>query len=546
MKFFDLFFAFFIFFILIFLSACSNQEESLITQNETSSSKPIIGSTYHSPLSKNPPTLDPIYVQDVYGVTVVHQLFDGLVRFDQHLSIAPAIAKSWLIKDNGKLYQFILRKKALFHNNDPVTSSDIIFSIKRILRADPPPVVLPHLLKIYGAEEYRNRTTNSVEGLEIENKTTFKIRLKEPHFPFLTALGMYQAAIVPEKEVLRLGKAFGKKPIGAGPFKLLSWEEKKSIHLQRFDKYYAGPAFLEGIKYRIYERGKDIIELTDFKNGNLEEMAVYKNIKEKLSNVKNLQWFHRPSLILFFYGINVNHPNLTNPDLRKALSLVIDRQTFINEVYDGQFEVAKTILPPGIPGYSPLNKFNDNNIELARRYIARFMSSTSKIIPELEIVSVYKTPRVEQEMEMMTKLWTTLGLKIKVKYITDWKKFEAYLKSDMVQIYRGIWSADMPDPDSFMYSLFASESSVNYMKFQNENVDHMLSKARSTIEPLERANLYQKIEASILEQTPIIPLFYMSEDRVYQPYVKSIEMSAQGAHYMKLNKIWLDKPRTKN
>ncbi|MCK5099954.1 MAG: ABC transporter substrate-binding protein [Desulfobacteraceae bacterium] len=537
----SIFFTSFFFMILVFLPGCANQEENKTTINTVSDAASSLGGIYQVPLRSNPTTLDPAYVQDKYGEAIIHQVFEGLVRFDSHLSVLPALAKTWQVKEEGKLYRFLLRENARFHNLDSVTSEDVIFSIKRLLRVEPAPAVLPHLLKIVGAKEYRDGTIERVTGIVIENKKTFTIRLQEPYVPFLTALGMYQASIVPKKEVIRLGNNFGKHPVGTGPFIFSSWDGEGSIRLKRFKKYYAELAFLDEIHYKIYPGGQDPLVLSDFQNGHLGEMAVYGDVKEKLADTKGLQWFHRPSLSLFFYGMNLRHPNLANSDLRKALSIAIDRQTFVDTVYKGQFEIARTILPPGMPGYNPLNQMENNNPDLARQYLSQSFGQTLENQSELEIVSAFKTPRVEQEMAMIKKFWSTIGIKVRVKYITDWKKFEAYLQSDSVQIYRGSWSADMPDPDSFLYSLFASDSPVNFMKLQDENVDKMLSTARGIVEPVERAKAYQKIEALIMESAPLIPLFYMSVDRVYQPYVKSVKVSALGAHTMPLNKIWLDK-----
>ena len=524
---------------LIFFPGCTNQEEKEVTHK--TAPQPERGGIYRVPLPNNPATLDPAHVQDQYGVSIVKQIFDGLVRFDSYLSILPALAESWQVKEGGRVYRFILNKNARFHNHDIVTSRDVIFSIKRLLRAEPAPAVMPHLLKITGAEEYRSGTRDNLPGFEIENDTIFKINLQEPHAPFLTALGMYQAAIVPEKDVIRLGKDFKKHPVGTGPFRFVSWDEKKIIYLTRFEDYYRGPAFLDEIHFKIYPQGQDLKELTDFKQGNIEEMSVYGDRKEKLADIKGLQWFNRPSLSLFFYGMNVKHPNLADPHLRKALSTAIDRTAFVNQVYKGQFETARTILPPGMPGYSPLNMSEDNNPDLARQYMRRYFDKTDENLPELEIVSAFKTPRVEQEMAMIKEFWSILGIKLRVKYIQGWEKFETYLKSDSVQIYRYAWFADMPDPDSFLYSLFASESPVNFMKLQDENIDQMLLTARGIVDPVKRAGRYQKIEAAIMDSTPLIPLFYMNVNRVYQSYVKSVTMNALGAHTIQFNKIWLDK-----
>ncbi len=529
---------------LILLPGCTNQEEE--TKAIVTEPVPIQGGIYRMPLPNNPATLDPAYVQDNYGEAIIHQVFDGLVRFDPYLSVLPALAETWQVKQGGREYRFVLRENARFHNLESVTSADVVFSIKRLLQATPAPAVLPHLLKIIGAKKYRENILETVPGLTIETDKIFTVHLKEPHVPFLTALGMYQAAIVPQKEVNRLGNDFAKNPVGTGPFKFVSWDWDQSIRLKKFTDYFAGPAYLDEVHYKIYPKGQALKELSDFQQGNIEEMAVYGDIKEKLSGIKGIQWFHRPSLSLFFYGMNLTHPNLADPNLRAALSIAIDRHRFVNQVYKGQFEIARTILPPGMPGYTPLNRMEDNNIELARQYLEKPTAKKIKDLPELEIVSAFNTPRVEQEMAMIKEFWSALGIKVRVKYITDWDKFETYLRSDAVQLYRYAWSADMPDPDSFLYSLFASESPTNFMKFKDKNVDQMLLAARRVVDPVERATVYQKVEARIMASAPLIPLFYMSVDRVYQPYVKSVTVSALGAHAMPLNRIWLDNTAPNN
>ena len=527
----------FIFFNLVF-PGCTRQETQEAEQNVNAPAK---GGVYRIPLRSNPSTLDPAYVQDRYGVSIVKQLFNGLVRFDPYLTILPALAETWQVEDAGKIYRFTLKKDARFHNSNPVTAEDVVFSIKRLLKTEPPPAVQPHLLKIVGAQEYNDGTQTDVSGLKIESDTTFTVHLEESHVPFLTALGMYQAAIVPKKEVLRLGEDFGKHPVGSGPFQFVTWKPDQTIQLKRFKTYCDGPAFLDEIHFQIYPGGQGPEILSDFQSGKLEEMAVYGDVKETLSEVQGLQWFHRPSLSLFFYGMNVNHPNLARLDLRKALSMAIDRTSLVKQVYNGQFEIARTILPPGMPGFNPSNKMVDNNPDLAKKIMTRSFGYTLKHVPELEIVSTIQSPLVEKEMDLIKSFWAEIGVSLRVKYITDWKKFEDYLRSDEVQIYRYAWFADMPDPDSFLHSLFDSESPTNFMQLRDKSVDKRLLNARGIVDPVERAKMYQKIEADVIASAPLIPLFYMSVDRVYQSYVKSANVSALGAHTMALDRVSLDK-----
>ncbi len=531
-----LFFFGVVFLCLILLPGYARQEEK---KESLSSAHIRHGGTYRVPLMNNPTTLDPAYVQDNYGETVVHQLFDGLVRFDPYLMVLPALAETWQVEDQGKVYRFVLRENARFHNGRPVTVEDVIFSISRLLLVDPSPAILPHLLKIRGAQEYRKHKSDRIEGLEPINDRTFLVRLKEPHVPFLTALGMYQAKIVPGEEVTRLGNQFGQNPVGSGPFRFVSWEENKLIRLKRFSEYYAGNAFLNNIYYRIYPGvGYEQI-VADFRKGELEEMPVYGNIRQELSTEKKLQWFHRPSLSLLFYGMNCNHPLLENPELRKALSMAIDRQKLSTRVYKGQFDIARTILPPGMPGYHPQKQMVLEDVSLARDHLRRALGEKADSIPALEIVSGSQSPFAKAELNFVRDWWGQLGIPIKIKFITDWSQFEAYLRSESMQIYRYAWFADMPDPDSFLYPLFASDSPVNFMRYQNREVDQMLLTARGIVDPVERAEMYQRIEARILKSSPLIPLFYLSVDRVYQSTVQGVQPSVLGAHTMQLRRVWL-------
>jgi ABC-type transport system substrate-binding protein len=97
----------------------------------------------------------------------------------------------------------------------------------------------------------------------------------------------------------------------------------------------------------------------------------------------------------------------------------------------------------------------------------------------------------------------------------------------------------MPDPDSFLYPLFASDSPVNFANYKNKRVDQMLLDARGIIDPVKRAQMYQQIEALVLKASPIIPLFYLSIDRVYQDTVQGVKLNAIAAELMSYHRVWL-------
>jgi ABC-type transport system substrate-binding protein len=498
------------------------------------------GGIYRTPLLNNPATLDPACVQGEYGAAVVQQLFDGLVRFDPYLLVLPALAESWRIEENGRRYRFVLQEGARFHNGAPVTAEDVVFSLSRLLRIEPSPAPLPYLLKITGARAYRERTSETVTGLRALSEGVVEVELDEPHAPFLTALGMYQAKIVPEAEVIRLGDEFGRNPVGSGPFRFDSWQTDTRITLARNPDYFGAPSYLDEVEYIIYPGvGVDQL-LVDFVDGGLDEMPVLGRVKEELAGVEGLQWFHRPALWLMFYGIRADHPPLDDPGFRRRLSAALDREKIIAQVYSGQFDPATRILPPGMPGVS---QKNFHEYQETRHLQNDTDDSSTMAAPKrnsIEIVSTSNSSFAQTELSLVREAWAKLGVELRIKYITDWPEFEAYIDSDSVQLYRYSWSSSMPDADSFLHPLFNSEGAGNFMRFKNERIDNMLQSARGENDPGKRAAMYGEIEAAIMAETPIIPLIFNSVDRVYKPYVRDAQPSALGAHYMSLHQVWFD------
>ena len=499
---------------------------------------PTPGGVYRIPLLQSPTSLDPALVHDEYGLVINQQIFEGLVRFGPHLLIEPALAATWSVEAEGTLYRFSLRDDAHFHDGSPVTAGDVIFSLERLLRTDPPSVLLPHLLMIEGAEAFRKGLADTVSGLDAPERAMVTIRLREPHIPLLVALGMYQAKIVPREAVMVLGEEFGRKPVGSGPFRFVSWEKDRQIRLERFTEYHDARAYLEEIVFRIYP-GADIdAVLSDFTAQRLEEMPGYGNLRERLPQ-GSYSWLHRPALSLLYYGFNTEHPPLDNALFRKALSLAIDRRELVKSVYNDQFDPAGGILPPGLPGYTPNRIRLEGDLSEARRLMAQALEPNASL-PPLEIVSVSKSSFATAELDYIRKRWALLGVEVSPRYIPDWTEYQRHLESDNVMIYRLVWTADMPDPDNFLAPLFHSDAASNFMRYDNPVVNTMIEDARRVSDPLERARIYGELEQSILNDSPLIPLFNLSVDLLYQPYVRDITLNALGFQDTRLHRVWLE------
>lgn len=502
------------------------------------------GGVYRLPLLNNPGTLDPAYVHDIYAAAIVHQLFDGLVQFSSDLLVIPAIAENWSVEDGGKTYRFSLRKDARFHNGSPITAQDALFSLSRLLRVSPSPTILPHLLQISGAQAYHEGKAETVAGLEAPGPETLLIRLDQPYVPILAALGMFQASIVPAAEAVH-ADLFSQRPVGSGPFRFGMWEQNHIARVIRFDGYYGGRSLLDGIDFLIYP-GVEIERVwADFRDKKLEEMPVYPQIAQNLKTIPDLRWLHRPSLSLLFYGINERSVELKDPGLRRAMSAAIDREKLNLQVYNGQYNPAVSLLPPGMPGYKPPTAKIARLSETPVPPGEKTHTEPSGGLKRIEVVSGSRSPLAQAELAFVGEAWKQIGIELVPKYIPDWSEFERYIKSDSLEVYRYAWFAEIPDPDGFLRMLFGSGSPVNYVRFSNQEIDALFQKAVGEADLHERARLYQLAEERILDACPAIPLLYLSVDHVYQPTVHGIELSVLGAHATSYRSVWLDDASSK-
>jgi len=507
---------------------------------------PSRGGLYRIPLLNNPKSFDPIRAEDLYSTAVVYQLFDGLVKFSPDLLVVPSLAESWQIAENGLVYRFALRKNACFHNGTPVTSRDVVFSLSRLIKADPAPSVLPYMLKILGADAYRAGRANTLGGVQALDDYSIEIRLKEPCAPFLAALGMHQTRIVPCDAVIGKEEQFALNPIGSGPFSFVSMARNKSVRLKRFPDYYLKSAFLDEVEYVIYPGGKFEDVFADFEKHKLHEMPAYDGrIRNQLLSIKGVKLLRRPAVNLQFYGMNCQDPALSHPALRRALSLAVDRSSLVSRVYEDRFAPARSLIPPGIAGYDPEGLRVEDNLGKAREELKKLPPGVLDNGLTLEVVSSIQSPVAIAEAEYIAECWKKIGVTLKPRFIPDWSEFERYIQSPSMQIYRYVWYMDIPDPDNILQVLFGSDSKVNYSRYRNAEVDEALIEGRIMLNPADRAKIYQKIENIIVCDLPIIPLVHLNIDQAYQSNVNGIELNALGRHKTSLHQVWLSSSESK-
>ena len=504
--------------------------------------KPVFGGTYRRPLEFMPRTLDPALLADIYSVTIIQQLFDGLVQFDQNLNVIPSIAKSWKISHNGLTYTFFIKEGVKFHNGREVTAVDFVYSFSRIIDPKTKSPATHLLEKVSGFKEFQAGKINYVKGLKSLGKYTFEITLSEPFYPFISVLGVVNLKVLPQEELEKPDSVFQKIPIGTGSFKFASMKEDEEIVLEANPHYFDGRPYLNKIIFKIFHGTPYEDIFRNFVEGKLEETAgiPFKEFREP-SQLKNYYIVRKPMLSLRFYGMQVKTKPFDNKKVRQAINCAINKQQIDREAFQGMDQITDRIIPSGMPGSSPVKIPYPYNPKRARELLSEAGYPGGKGIPPLQFWSASRAEITQKELEVVKSNLADIGLNLQVYTETNWKKFEEMMAAYKTPIFRYAWYADFPDPDNFLGILFHSRTKCNYMAYDNPEVDRLLDRARVERDYLKRMEMYRKVEEVVLEDAPIVPTINHIFQQAYQPYVRGVEVNALGGPYIPMKKIWLKK-----
>ena len=499
------------------------------------------GGVYRRPLATNPVTLDPARPNDIYGRTIANQLFDGLVQFDGALAIKPAIAETWTASRDGLVWTFTLRKGVKFHHGREVTADDFVYSFTRIVDPATKSAGASLFMKIKGAREFAEGRAARVEGLKALDPYTLQITLSESQSPFVSSLAVGFAKVVPREIVENLGERFGQQPVGTGPFKFVEWVRGKHIILAANGNYFEGRPSLDRLEYRIFT-GEALDEMFgEFERGNLEDSGIPARERPKLVNGRKYQFIRRPILGIAFLAINTSIKPLDDRRVRQALNYAIDRHSIMREIYQDQYLPGVGILPPGTYGYDPALAGYPYDPKKAAELLAAAGYPGGRGLPVIHIWSARKNDEAVAEHEAIVKSLAAVGVRAEVHYNTNWPEYKAHVYEGKLPIFRYSWYADTPDPESFLGQLFDSQSSDNITGFRNPTVDTLLQHARAERDAQKKLQLYQEVERQVVNNAPLLVLSYASYERIFQPYVKGIQVSALGDPYIPMKKIWMER-----
>jgi peptide/nickel transport system substrate-binding protein/oligopeptide transport system substrate-binding protein len=481
-----------------------------------SSQNRLEGHVYYR-LNTSPTTLDPALIVDVTGGSIAAKLFNGLVRLGDDLSIQPDIAKDWSISRDGLTYRFRIKYGIYFSNKREVKASDFKYSFKRILhpRSRSPNTWV--LEKILGADEFMDGRTGDVKGIRVIDDYTLEINLKKPFSPFLHLLTMTAAYVIPFEEIERWGPDFSTHPAGTGPFVLKEWLPNRELQLKKREDYFEGPAHVKGIIYRVIP--EDLTTVTEFELGNLDVITIpaseymrFRKDSKKQNFISSLKGINT-----YYVGLNCSKPPFNNPDVRKAINYVIDREKILNTIYEGRGRLAKGPVPDVIRTWESKLQYEYNPAK-AGEFIKREGL-------EEHAINFYVT--ADQEVvdiaEVIQSYLNAVGMRVTIKQL-EWSAYKEALNRAEPHMFYLSWWADYPDPENFLFPLFHSSNfgaGGNRTWYRNAGVDSLIEKAQYTLDRRERDFLYQKVEELIIADAPWVFLWHRTDFTIRQPWVEN-------------------------
>ncbi len=479
--------------------------------------KPSTGGVYSEALVGSFNRLNPVldYTNSA-DQDVDRLIFSSLLRFDDRGLPVNDLIESMGISQNGQNYNISLRENAVWHDGQPVTSEDVVFTVE-LLRSEDLPV----------PEDTRALWQN-VEA-EALDENTLQFRLPEPYAPFLDYLTF---GILPKHLLGDLSPAeiidsqFNLQPVGSGPYRfdqfLFEDDQIIGVSLTAFEDYYNDPAFIEQFTFKYYPdpeaalsayQSGDILGISQVTNDILPQALQEPNLNMHSGQV--------PLLSIIFLNLdNPQVPYFQDVNIRRALLMGIDRQRIINQLKDGQTTLAHGPIFPGswayYDGIEKIEYDPDAAIQILRAagYAIPAAGSSVRTNEEGQSLSfelVYPSgAKYEQLAEAIASDWQRLGVEANLQAVDSDDLVATYLdprEYDAALVDINLTSSPDPDPYPF-WDQAQITGGQNYSKWNDRQASEFLEEARVELDRTERTRLYNNFQVRFASELPALPLFY--------------------------------------
>lgn len=500
-------------------------------------------------LGADPKTIDPQLNSAVDGSTVIHNAFEGLMREDENSKIVPGTAEKYEVSDDGTVYTFHLRENAKWSDGKPVVAGDFVYAWKRALNPEVAAEYAYQLFYIKNGAAYYNKekigdkvaTADDVGVKAIDDKT-LEVTLEAP-VPYFLSLAAFPTYFPVREDVIEGNEEkWTLKPdtyISNGPFKMSEWKEKESITFVKNENYWdAKNVKLETLEVRLID--DQITYLNAFKSGEVDiiESPPQAEIPTLLDEGTAKIY---PYLGTYFYVINVSDKAkevdpkaaeaLSKPKFRKALSLAIDKQLIVDKVAQGGQTPANSYVPAGIldsagKEFKKDSSSKGTDIEEAKKLLAEAGYPNGEGAPT--ITFTFNTDQGHQNIaQAVQDMWkTNLGINVELKN-EEWAVFQDTRTNFQYSMARHGWIADYNDPMTFL-DMWTTGNGQNNSGYSNKEYDKLIAEAKVELDDTKRTELLHKAEDILMDESPVIPLYYYTNVLCIDKNVKGTYKSPLG------------------
>ncbi len=444
-------------------------------------------------------TLDPQRSTQGNDIYVTFNIFDNLVARDRNLQLQPMLATEWTLVDE-LTWEFKLRSGVTFHNGEPFGADDVEFTIERT----------------YTDEDSLVKTVfTTVQDVQVVDDLTVRFIMKSPDSLLPGRLAFYGGQIMPKDYFAEAGQErFAQEPVGTGPVRFVERVPDDHLTLARHDGYWGEPIAFETVVFRpIPEAASRIAAL---ETGEVD--IITRVPPDQVERVRNLENARVEQVLyngLYVMVVNSQRPPLDKPLVKQALSLAIDRQAIVEELWSGQGTIPTGPAVPGDFAFNPDLPPFEYNPDRARELLAQAGYNGEEIVIETTDGYIANDRVMAEAIQAM---WQDVGVNVRLEIIEQ----AVRTQKNAEKSWLGIWWSDptntLADPDGMMWRLLAPGGLQDY--WRDPEFDQLGQEARSSLDPALRERNYRRMFEIFRENLPWLPIIQPYESYGVANYVE--------------------------
>ncbi|MFP5342329.1 MAG: ABC transporter substrate-binding protein [Candidatus Limnocylindria bacterium] len=458
-------------------------------------------------LHGEPTTLDPAAAGDAGSAALIAQLFETVTTFDSDRVLRPAIAESWRIEDDGRRIVFRLRDGLTFSDGTPLVAADVVRSWFRVIDPARPSPLVSLMSDVAGALAYaRGQGSAGDVGLRADDAANeVVVEMVRPSADFVTVVTSPTFAIVPPS-IDSDPSAFAPDDgfVASGGYRLTG-STATTLELSANPAYWAGPPAVATITIVTDLGGASAVEA--FEDGGLDYAPIGSFDASWIAYDADLGPALRsvPSLSTNYYGFDVREPPFDDVLVRRAFASAVDWRRIARLSEPDPAAVATSMVPPGIPGRSDADFLPAYDPDAARAALADAGYPGGAGFPDVVLL----TGGTPWDEAIVVELRRELGIDLRSETM-DFGTYFARLDDDPPAMWSLSWVADYPGRNDFLGVLLGTGSSNNYGGWSSAEFDAAIEDAASAADPVTAAAAYDRAEAIVRDDAPVIPVSYGS------------------------------------